>query len=312
MTASTFHAALRCTALAATALLAACGGGGGDTASTDTSVSAATAESAGANGMVLPQDATSAMAQTLSTTQAVVAGAQAGATYACLGGGTAVFTATGGTPASLLNGQLDAGERYSLQFNACRGSSGAASISGAMTVSVTAASASGVTIDTQTQAIVVMLPQRTLTLNGSSTLAQTVVASGATVTTTNHWTSPQIALTSLRNGVPSSLTLTNLDLTRSVTTSGGVATGSTHDGTVTIAATLLGDAWTATVATQGAVSFDASGTPTQGRWAITLPHNLIGLQVGAGTATLTIDNGPDGSIDHTYTFGAGALAAQAV
>jgi hypothetical protein len=311
MSTSTLHIALRATALAAATLLAACGGGGSDDG-TDTSVSMATAESASANSMEMPAETTSAMSATMSTAQAVVAGAQAGATYACLGGGTAVFTATGGTAASLLNGQLDTGEVYSLQYNACRGSAGAAQINGAMTLTVVSAGSGSVTVATQTQGIVVTLPLRTLTLNGSSTFSQTVVASGASVTTTNHWTSPQIALTSLRNGVTSSLTLTNIDLTRSMTTTNGLATGSSHSGTLTLAAALPANTWTATIATQGAVAFDASGVPTQGSWAITLPHNAIGLTVAAGTATVTVDNGPDGSIDHTYTFGANALAGEAV
>ena len=312
MNTSTLTLALRATALAVAALLAACGGGGSDADSTGTTVSAATAESASANGMAMPEETSSAMATTLSTTQAVVAGATAGATYSCLGGGTAVFSATGGTPAGLLNGQLDAGEVYSVQYNACRGSAGAASLNGTETLTVVSASSGNLTVSTQTQGIVVTLPQRTITLNGSSTLSQTVVTSGASVTTTNHWTSPQIALTSLRNGVTSSLTLTAIDHTRSVTTTNGVAAGTSHNGTITIDATLPASTWTATIATQGAVTFDASGVPTQGTWTITLPHNAIGVTVGSGTATVTVDHGPDGTIDHTYTFGAAALAAEAV
>lgn len=310
MSHSTLHTALRCTALAAAALLTACGGGGSD--STDTSVSAATTESVSANSMEIPEESTSAMSTTMSTTQAVVGGATAGSTYACLGGGTAVFTATGGTAATLLNGQLDAGEVYSLQFNACRGSAGAASVNGTMSLTVTAATSGSLSVSTQTQAITVALPQRTLALNGSSTFSLATTASGASVTTTARWVSPQIALTSLRNGVTSNLTLTNVDQTRSVTTTNGVAAGSSHSGTVTLAVALPANAWTATIASNGAVSYDTNGMPTQGSWAITLPHNAIGLTVAAGTATVTVDNGPDGGIDRTYTYGASALAAEAL
>ena len=310
MTASKPFAPIHCATLALVALLAACGGGG-DTAA-DTTVSSETAQSVSANGMVISEDAASASAETLKTAQAVVAGAQASQTYACAGGGTAVYSVSGSSGAALTNGQLDAGETYGLQFTACRGSAGAASLDGTMTLVVTAPSAGVVTVQTSTQGIVVVLPQRTLTLNGSSTLAQTVTTNGATSTMTNQWTSPQITLTSLRNARASSLTLTGVDFTRSVTTTGGVIGGSTGSGALTIAATLPNGAWTAEIVTQGTVSYDTSGLPTQGNWQITLPHNRIGLELGAGVATITIDHGPDGTIDRTYTFGAGTLAAQAV
>src|SRR6266568_9032521 len=112
MNSSTFNTSLCGTALAAAALLAACGGGGSSDTSTDTSTSAETAQSVSANTVAVPEDSASAMSTTLSTTQAVVAGGQVGQTYGCAGGGTAVFTATGGTVASLLNGLLDTGENY--------------------------------------------------------------------------------------------------------------------------------------------------------------------------------------------------------
>jgi hypothetical protein len=311
MTASTLRLPLQAIALAAATLLAACGGGS-DGTDTDTSVSAETAESVGANAMVLPDSAAGASTETLKTTQAVVAGGEAGQTYACAGGGTAVFTVTGGSLASLSNGQLDAGEVYAMQFAACRGSAGAASVDGAMTLSVIAASADAVTVDTSTQGIVVALPQRTLTLNGNSTIVQTVVVNGATTVSTTRWTSPQIQLTSVRNARSSSLTLTGIDHTRSLSVTNGLLSATSSSGTVTLAAALPNGAWTASIATQGAVSYDSNGVPTQGAWQITLPHNRLALSVATGTATLTVDHGPDGSIDRTYTFGTVALAAEAL
>lgn len=296
--------------LALATLLTACGGGGSDS-SVDTTTSMETAQSVSANTVALPEDSAVAMSSTLATTQAVVADGQVGQTYNCLGGGSAVFTATGGTVASLLNGQLDAGENYVLQFNACRGSAGAATVDGTMSVAVTAASADTLSVDTRTQDITVTLPQRTLTLNGNSTLSQTAVTTGTTVVTTNHWTSPQIAMTSVRNGVTGSLTLSSIDVTRSYTTNAGVLAGGTHSGSLTLAATLLANAWTADLATQGALTYDANGVPTQGSWTITLPHNRLGLHLGAGSATVTVDNGPDGTIDHTYTFTIATLNAAA-
>ena len=296
-------------ALATALLLTGCGGGDDNE---DTTLSSETAQSVSANSMVLSDDAANANAVVLSTTQAVVAGGQASQTYACAGGGSALFTLTGGSVGSVTNGQLDAGENYSLQFTDCRGAAGAASVNGTMTLNVTAASADAVSVNTSTQAIVVVLPRRTLTLNGSSTLARTTVTNGATVVTTQRWTSPQIALTSLRNARSSSLTLSNVDISRSVTTTSGVLSGSSNSGTLTMALGAPNGGWTATLATQGSVSYDASGVPLQGAWQMTLPHNRIGLQVGGGTATITVDHGPDGTVDRTYTFGTSNLANEAV
>lgn len=308
---NTFNAlqrALPLTTLATALLLAGCGGSADDT---DTSISSETAQSVSADTMALSEDTANANAVALNATQAVVAGGQASQTYACAGGGTAVFTITGGSLGSVVNGQLDAGENYSLQFNACRSAAGAATVSGLMTLAVTAASASSVAVNTSTQALTVTLPQRTLTLNGSSSWSQTVVTNGSSTTTTAHWVSPQIELTSLRNARTSSLTLSNVDVSRSVTTLSGVLSGSSLSGSMTMALGTPNGAWTATLATQSAATYDASGVPVQGSWSMTLPHNRIGLQVGAGSATITVDHGPDGSVDRTYTFSIATLASQA-
>ena len=154
-------------------------------------------------------------------------------------------------------------------------------------------------------------PHRTLTLNGSSTLSQSSVTNGSTVTTTHRWVSPQVALTSLHNNNLSSLSLRNVDLTTTSTTVGGVLMGSTSSGTLTITVAWPGNSWSATIATQGTASYDENGVATQGSWLMTLPHDRIGLVVGAGLATVTLDNGANGSIDHTFFFGVLALLASA-
>lgn len=295
-------------ALAVTTLLAACGGGG-DTP--DTTASDATVESASANTMAMPESAAAVTTESLKTAQAVVAGGQASQTYACAGGGTATFTISGATGPGATNGQLDAGEIYSLQFAACRGALGAAQLDGAMTMSVTAASASGVTVQTATQALTVALPLRTVTLNGSSTLASSVITNGATTTTTVHWTSPQIQLASQRNARSSSFTLSGVDVTRSVSVTGGVVSGASGSTALTLDAVLPNGNWSATIASQGNVAYDTSGVPTAGTWQVTLPHNAIGVTVGGGTTTVTLDHGPDGSIDRTWTFPTATLAAEA-
>jgi hypothetical protein len=290
------------------ALLAACGGGGGDAGTPITGVTQSQAQAMSANSAVVPAETTDAAALLLSTTQAIVAGGTASATFNCAGGGTAVFTATG---SNIGNGQLDAGEVYNVTYTACKGSAGAASLDGTATLTVVAAGAGTVEVNTSTSGIVITLPQRTLTLNGTSTLSQTVVTNGAATTTTNHWTSPQIVVTSQRNTRSSSFTLTGIDITRSFTTTNGVVSARSSSGTHTMTAVLPNGNWTVTTATNGAVSYDANGVPTQGDWTITLPNNRIGVNVVPGTLTVTVDFGADGSIDRTYVFTTTVIVAEA-
>lgn len=295
-------------AAALMALLAACGGGGDSGSTPATGVTDTQAQAMSVNSAVVPSETTDAATALLSTTQAVVAGGTASQTFNCAGGGTAVFTATG---SNLGNGQLDAGEVYNVTYTNCVGSTGAASLSGSATLTVVSAAAGAVEVTTSTSGIVVTLPQRVLTLNGTSTLSQTVVTSGASTTTTNHWTSPQIVVTSQRNARNSSFTLTGIDITRSITTTNGVISARSSSGTHTMNAVLPNGTWTVTTATNGAVSYDANGVPTQGAWTITLPNNRIGVSVVPGTLTVTVDFGADGSIDRTYTFTSAAIGAEA-
>lgn len=296
-------------AMAAAVLLAACGGGGSDDA--DTTVTQETAQSATANALAVPDSAAEAQAETLKTTQAVVAGGQASQTIACAGGGTAVYTVTGGSLGSIANGQLDAGETYTLTFTACRGSAGAASLDGTTTLAVTAATADALTVQTTTTGLTVALPLRTLSWNGSSTLAATTATSGATTTTAVRWTSAQIQLTSVRNARTGTFTLSDVDVQRSVAVTNGVVAGATGSTAMTLAAVLPNGRWTATIASQGNVAYDAAGLPVSGTWSITLPHNAIGVTVSPGSAVVTVDHGPDGTIDRTWTWSTTALADEA-
>lgn len=283
------------------AVLAACGGGG-DGGSTAPSLDQGTAQTLSADSAVLPSDGTQATATLLATTQAVVAGGQASQTTACPGGGTAVFSVTGGSAGSVLNGRLDAGEVYRVTYTDCRGSAGAASLNGTATLTVVSADASSAVVDTTTQGLSVALPLRTLTLNGASRLSRSIVVNGSDSVTTDRWTSDGIELTSQRGARTSRFTLSALDLSRSVTFSNGVVSARTGSGTHTLTAELPNGSWSVTTATQGAVSYDADGVPTQGDWTITLPNNQLGIHLVPGTLTITLDRGRDGTIDRTWVF----------
>ncbi|MBX3619817.1 MAG: hypothetical protein KF891_07515 [Rhizobacter sp.] len=290
----------------AAALLSACGGGGDDTAPGG-STSNETAQSASANGVVVADDSVRAQAAVLGTARSVIAVGGAAATVNCAGGGTAAFTATG---SSLGNGLLDAGEVYTMQFANCRSSSGSATVTGNLTLGVNSASGESYNVSTTSQ-VVVGLPQRTLSFNGSSTLGHTVQTSGATQTTIDRWVSPSVAMTSLRNNRITTLSLTNVDLTQTVTRTGGVVTGSSNEGTLTMTYAGWLGTWSATIATQGVVSFNASGVPLSGQWLITLPRDFIALSVAAGIATATLDFGRNGSIDRTLTWLVPSLIVEA-
>lgn len=309
-TARLTHALL---AASTAALLAACGGGGDDAAANGNSGSASTEtlQSASANGVVAAHDGARAQAAVLGAARAVVLVGTASQTVACAGGGTAQFTATAGSAGSLTNGLLDTGEVYSMQFFDCRSQADAASVTGALTLTVNQASGENMSVTTSTQAVVVALPERTVTFNGSSTLSHTVEANGATVVTTDRWVAPSLSMVSLRNGRSTSFALTNVDFTRSVTTTNGVLVGSSNQGGLTM--TYIGPigTWTASIATQGTATFNASGVPLAGAWLITLPRDLIALQVGNGNALLTIDFGRNGSIDRSYIWPVLSLTAEA-
>lgn len=282
------------------ALLAACGGGGdsGGTANVDET----TAQALSASSAVVPAESGEATSALLGTTQAVVAAGQASETIDCAGGGTAVFSVTGASLAQVSNGRLDAGEVYSLTFTDCRGSAGAASLSGQATLTVVSADTSGTVADTRTQALTAVLPQRTLTLNGASRLSRSVSVNGSDTVTTDRWTSDGIELTSVRGSRTSSLTLSALDLTRTLTSRNGVIVSRSASGTHTLTAEWPNGRWSVTTATAGEVLYDANGVPTQGAWTITLPNNELAASAVPGTLTVTLDRGRDGSIDRTWVF----------
>jgi len=291
-------------------LLVACGGGGSDT-TTSTGVSDGTAQAMSANSTVMHEDGTASADTLVATTQAIVAAGSASQTIACAGGGTATFTVSGGSLVSVTNGVLDAGEVYNVAYAACRGAAGWAAIDGSVTLTVAANAGGTLRVDTATRGIVITLPQRTLTWDGSSTITRTVATSGASTTTTTRWVSPQIVVTSRRNARNSTFTLSAVDLTRSVTTSNGVVTARSGSGTHTMSAVLPAASWSITVATQSGLNFDANGVPTSGAWTITLPNNMVGVSIVPGTATITIDYGADGTIDRTIVIPIGTLTDDA-
>jgi hypothetical protein len=323
-------------ALLGATLLSACGGGGSDPASSDTAIDDATATAYAADATQVGSSTADAIDTAVLAAQATLGAdmvAPAGASrataladvgplatapgdYACPGGGSATITVTGATVAGLGNGQFDAGETYAIAFSGCAGAAGAATVDGALALSVDAASGDshngtlGLTMTAT--GLTVALPHGAIGLSGSVSRQVTVTTDAdGTVHLSSQLTSPGLELTTAFNARASSFTLSAVDLSRTAVLSGGLLQSSTLAGTHTLTATLPNGAFSYTVATQGATTYGADGLPTSGSWAITLPYNLIDVNVSNGSATVSIDHGKDGSIDRTFTLPIGQFAGSA-
>lgn len=295
---STHHA--RKLALVVLATLAGCGGGGDSSSSTRVNVSSrSTAQSVSASGAVMPNDSTEAVGVAVTTARAAIASV----TGSCAGGGTATFSVGGGTQVSRANGVFDAGEAYDITFARCQSVTDAATVTGRMTLTVVSTSPSLV-VNTGTVNLSVALPLRTITLNGSSTLTQTIANSGAsTTTTTNRWVSPGIRVDSLRNtGGSTHYELSDVDYTRSIVAVNGVLVSSSCDGHSRLDARLLFFPWFITLATIGPINYGPTGIVVTGRWAINLPDDYIELQITPLSVTLQVDLGNNGSFDLSFFF----------
>lgn len=292
-----------------TAALAACGGGEGTGSGSGGGFSGTTsdetAQSTSANGVVAADEGVRAQAAVLAAARTVMGQSGASGALGCAGGGTAVFTATAGNSGSLFNGVPDPGETYRIVFNDCHSSSNSAVLDGTLTLNVLSASGENLSVSTTSQ-LEVALPNRTLTFNGNSTFSHAVQTSsspaGAVQVVTDHWASPSISVASRRNGRTTVLSLTNVDLTHTVSTTGGNVTSTTNEGSVTMNYLGLLGSWSATISTQGAVAFDVNGVPLSGGWLITLPNDRIELRIVAGVATALIDFGRNNTVDRTLTW----------
>lgn len=311
------------------AALAACGGGGSSSDAADEVLGADTATTYGANAALLSGDAATALdtsvlaAQSVVAMQATVAAAHEAAqrvsasavtnvTVDCAGGGTALLTITGGSASSVLNGQLDTGEVYTLAFMDCRGAAGAAVVNGALELTVLDATAGTLSVTTEATGLSVALPRGSASLNGITTRSVSSTTDGnGTTQLTSHFTSPSLALTTHYNGRTGNFTLSAADITRQATLSNGVLQGSSINGTHTLSATLPSGSPSYTVATQGSTTYDAAGLPTGGAWTITLPRVAVGLSIANALATITVDQGKDGTIDRLVTVPVARLASDA-
>jgi len=326
-------------ALACGTLLTACGGGGGsDTAPTtppaslsqpDATADAANAASTGtdtASGMDTVLDTTATLAQTVKQPaaagsasdrmHALAAGSSlTNVTVACAGGGTATLSITGAGAPVELDGQLDAGEHYAVTYAQCTGQAGYAQLNGSVAMDVVSAdqttSPTSLSVNLTVTGLALTLPAGTATLDGTAAISRAVAAADGTTTTTSSITVPSATLTTAFNARSGSFTLSGLSATRTVTSVAGVATASKYDGHHTLSGTANGRTFSMAVATDGNVSYDATGALVAGQWTVVRPDATIVAVVANGTVVITVDDGNDGTIDHTWTFPTAQLNAAA-
>jgi hypothetical protein len=335
------HAPALAAALACGALMSACGGGSssdsGTTGATPTGLTQDVATAEVANATTTGADTASAFDAAIDTTTSLaVAVAQpseaassglmhvmaagspspvTGVTVNCAGGGTAVLSITGGTLATQLNGQLDAGEHYSVSFAQCANAAGSAQLNGSIEMDVVSAdhgsTPSTTAVNLTATKLALTLPSGTATLDGTATASRSVVTSNGTTTTTSHVTVPSATLATAFNGRSGSFTLTDLDATRTITSVDGTVTGSQYSGHHALSGTANGRSFSLNVATTGNVSYDANGTPVSGTWTVVRPNATIATTIAAGTVIVTVDEFNDGTIDHTWSFTIAQLNAAA-
>jgi hypothetical protein len=322
-------------ALACGTLLTACGGGGDSSTTTpqaslsqpDATADAANATSTGADtasAMDVVIDTTSGLASAVKQPQsapsdrmhALAAGsALTNVTIDCAGGGTATLSITGATAPVELDGQLDAGEHYTVTYAQCTGHAGDAQLSGSVAMDVVSADQStaptSLAVNLTVTGLALTLPSGTATLDGTASVSRSVVTTAGTTTTTSNLTVPSATLATAFNSRSGSFTLSELSATRTVTSVAGVATASQYSGHHTLSGNANGRTFSMTVATDGNVGYDATGALVSGQWTVVRPAATIVAVVANGTVVITVDDGNDGTIDHTWTFPTAQLNAAA-
>jgi hypothetical protein len=318
---------------ASAAILAGCGGGGGSEAPTTTTLSQTDARAAAANGLQGGDQGVSSIDSVFDTAQvlvganaaAMVATARAAsasaqdagsvsATVGCAGGGTATLTISGGTLLTQLNGQFDAGEHYTLAFTQCSGPLGLVHLDGQLEMDIVSVSGDAPVVTTAAltmTGLTATAGNASVTLNGQATLVRSVTTNGLSSTATSEVTSPSFSMATSWNGRSGSFTVTNLDVTRTAQYLSGLPTGSTIAGHHELHGTADGQAVDLVVSTTGEVAYDATGNPISGTWTTVRPDATITTTIANGQATITVDDGNDGTIDSTWTIPVATLMASA-
>jgi hypothetical protein len=276
-----------------------------------------------ANAGLIGADASSALDATLSTAMQLVtatssaskAGRKQGRSAAkqglnCAGGGQATMTISGADAAQHLNGQLDAGEVYQIAFVDCRAGVGQALLDGNVTMTVLSSAGAAASVNVSTTTLIASVPHGKLSFIGSAGVQRSAVDGNAADLSTRV-TAASLNISTDFNGRTGNFTLSNVDLTRQVSHAAGAPPSTSYSGTHSLSGTIGGHTVEYAVATQGGVAFNAKGAPTQGTWLLTLPQQILTVGVENATATIEIDEGKDGSVDHSFAVPVDLLTADA-
>jgi hypothetical protein len=294
-------------------MLAACGGGGGGSSQTSQGLSQDQIESDAGNGSQLGNHSAGTFDNVLDTTQlaaeaAAAQGSADGAVVNCAGGGTATITITGGTPASQLNGQFDAGEHDEVQFEQCRGELDFAQLDGMVDIDIVSATAPAGSRSFQAamslKALRVTLPLGNLTLGGDASLARTVTDDGSGATTTStEFTSRNLSAATTFHNRSGEFQFSSVDLTRTVDRTNGVVSGSSLTGQFTVSGSAGGFHFSdVQVTSDGNANYDGSGNPLAGAWTAVHGNATIHVSLADGVVTVELDRNSDGVIGRTWTF----------
>jgi hypothetical protein len=222
----------------------------------------------------------------------------------CDTSGTATVTITGGTAESQLNGHLDAGEHYTVTFAQCSGPLGVATLNGGVELDVTNVSTTATGTTTAANLAVNKLTlayaDGSVVLDGAASLSRVATAT----TTTSTFSANSISLASTYKSRSANFTVSDAEITRTVT-----AVGSTLTGHHTLSGTANGHDFSIAVSTTGGVTYDAFGNPVAGQWTTKRGNATIVSVLAAGTVILTDDEGSDGTIDATWKITLAELMA---
>jgi len=308
-------------------LLAACGGG---SSSTDAGTSNEAAALASADTLQAPADAGAALdaslltAQTVVATQALAAGTAAvpalaaevqplsiaQVPVACPGGGQALLSITGGTAASVLNGQLDTGEVYELVFSDCRAAQAAVVVNGSLRLSVLTATDKDWSLQWAAQALAVGLPRARSTLDGqvATQVSRSTQADGSTLLG-SQLQADSLGLANTVGSRTRQYSLSALALQRSSVWQAGQPVSSSLSGQLTLSASGPAGSTQLSASVQSQVSRQADGAPASGHWTLTLPQAALDLTLANAVATLSLDEGPDGTVDRRWQLSLDRLLA---
>jgi hypothetical protein len=308
-------------ALACGLSLSSCGGGGGGGAAPVLAVptlSQLDATATSANAASSSEDTAVAVDSVIDRTSALALAMPAGAvtaTVACAGGGSATLSISGGTLAGELDGQLDAGEHYSVVFAQCGDSAASGRLNGSAEMDVTSADRSTspqtLGLHLSVNRLELAQPSGTVTLDGTASASRSVTTGNGMTTTVSHISVPSATLATAFNGRGAQFTVSDLDATRTVTSVDGVTTASHFDGRMTLTGSADGRSLSLSFATTGNVTHDGSGALVSGAWTVVRPDATITTTVANGLVFMTADDGNDGTIDHTWTSTTAELEAAA-